>query len=75
MNATNKIEITKAVIQVRCRRCNLPAILEQKPGHLCCHCGHELIEKKVDVTNCPWCNDDTICSVHGAYRQQSKVNR
>ena len=58
-----RIGITKAVIGVRCTKCGLPGLLDQKPGHKCSACFGLLAEHKVDNTNCSWCTDETICVV------------
>ena len=54
--------LTKFVIGVRCPKCKLPGLLEQKPGHLCTACLEPLVEHKVNNTNCWWCTNNTICS-------------
>lgn len=55
--------LTSAIIGVRCPKCALPGLLDQKPGHLCVACATPLKEHKVDNTGCSWCTDAGVCVV------------
>lgn len=68
-------EITKTIIGVRCPKCGLPGLLDQKPGHFCVVCAIPLKEHRVDTTNCNWCSDNAICIVCAkqAYQLRRKM--